>query len=57
VLTGVVARYFDAWNDRDPRACGECFAPDGVREWRVLAPLARWPPDSMAKQPALALSR
>ena len=38
MLTGVVARYFDAWNDRDPVACGECFAADGVREWRVLAP-------------------
>lgn len=38
ILTGAVARYFDAWNDRDPVACGECFAPDGVREWRVLAP-------------------
>ena len=37
-LTGVVARYFDAWNDRDPDACGDCFAPDGVREWRILAP-------------------
>ncbi len=38
MLTGVVARYFDAWNDRDPVACGDCFAADGVREWRVLAP-------------------
>jgi ketosteroid isomerase-like protein len=38
MLTGVVARYFDAWNDHDPVACGACFAPDGVREWRVLAP-------------------
>ena len=38
ILTGVVARYFDAWNDHDPAACGACFAPDGVREWRVLAP-------------------
>jgi hypothetical protein len=37
-LTGVVARYFDAWNDHDPVACAECFAPGGVREWRVLAP-------------------
>jgi ketosteroid isomerase-like protein len=38
ILTGVVARYFDAWNDHDAGACGRCFAPDGVREWRVLAP-------------------
>jgi ketosteroid isomerase-like protein len=38
ILTGVVARYFDAWNDRDPVACAACFEPDGAREWRVLAP-------------------
>jgi ketosteroid isomerase-like protein len=38
ILTGIVARYFDAWNDRDPAACAACFAPEGVREWRVLAP-------------------
>ena len=38
ILTGVVARYIDAWNDHDPAACGACFAPEGVREWRVLAP-------------------
>lgn len=38
ILTGTVARYVDAWNDHDARACAECFAPDGVREWRVLAP-------------------
>lgn len=38
MLNGIVARYFDAWNDRDPAACGRCFARDGVREWRVLAP-------------------
>ena len=37
-LTGIVARYIDAWNDHDAAACGDCFAPDGVREWRVLAP-------------------
>jgi ketosteroid isomerase-like protein len=37
-LTGIVARYFDAWNDHDARGCGDCFEPDGVREWRVLAP-------------------
>lgn len=37
-LTGVVARYIDAWNDHDARACADCFAPDGVRVWRVLAP-------------------
>ena len=37
-LTGIVARYVDAWNDHDAKACGDCFAPDGVREWRVLAP-------------------
>ncbi len=38
MLTGVIARYFDAWNDHDAEACAACFAPDGVREWRVLAP-------------------
>lgn len=38
MLNGIVARYFDAWNDHDPAACGRCFAPDGVREWRVMAP-------------------
>jgi steroid delta-isomerase-like uncharacterized protein len=38
ILTGIVARYFDAWNDHDAAACVECFAPDGVREWRVLSP-------------------
>jgi steroid delta-isomerase-like uncharacterized protein len=38
ILTGVVARYIDAWNDHDPAACAACFAPDGAREWRVLAP-------------------
>ena len=37
-LTGIVARYFDAWNDHDSAACASCFASDGVREWRVLAP-------------------
>jgi steroid delta-isomerase-like uncharacterized protein len=37
-LTGIVARYFDAWNDHDAAACAACFATDGVREWRVLAP-------------------
>lgn len=37
-LTGIVARYFDAWNDHDAAACAACFAADGVREWRVLAP-------------------
>jgi ketosteroid isomerase-like protein len=37
-LTGAVARYIDAWNDHDARACAECFAPDGVRAWRILPP-------------------
>ena len=37
-LTGIVARYVDAWNDHDPDACGECFAPDGVRVWQIQAP-------------------
>lgn len=37
-LTGIVARYFDAWNDHDAAACASCFESDGVREWRVLAP-------------------
>lgn len=37
-LTGIVARYADAWNDHDPSACGACFAPDGQRVWCV-APL------------------
>jgi hypothetical protein len=36
-LTGLVARYHDAWNDHDPAACAECFAPDGVRIWFVRA--------------------
>ncbi len=38
MLTGVVARYVDAWNAHDPAACGECFAPEGERVWLVLAP-------------------
>jgi steroid delta-isomerase-like uncharacterized protein len=37
-LTGIVARYIDAWNDHDARACAECFASDGVRVWQVLPP-------------------
>ena len=37
ILTGVVARYFDAWNDRDPVACGG-LRPRRGGEWRVLAP-------------------
>jgi hypothetical protein len=37
-LSGLVARYADAWNARDPRGCAECFAPDGERVWHVLAP-------------------
>lgn len=38
ILTGIVARYVDAWNDHDAAAAGACFARDAVREWRVLAP-------------------
>jgi steroid delta-isomerase-like uncharacterized protein len=37
-LTGIVARYVDAWNDHDPDACAACFAPDGVRAWQVVPP-------------------
>jgi hypothetical protein len=35
----LIARYAAAWNGRDAEACAACFAPTGVREWRVLAPL------------------
>jgi hypothetical protein len=37
-LTGLVARYSDAWNDHDADECGACFAPDGERVWRVAPP-------------------
>ncbi len=37
-LTGVIARYLDAWNDHDPDACAACFAPDGVRAFQVQPP-------------------
>jgi hypothetical protein len=37
-LSGIVARYADAWNAHDARACAGCFAPEGERVWRVLAP-------------------
>lgn len=37
-MTGLVARYADAWNAHHPEACADCFAPDGERVWRVLAP-------------------
>lgn len=37
-MTGLVARYVDAWNAHRPEACADCFAPDGERVWRVLAP-------------------
>ncbi len=29
--------YMAAWNRRDAGACAACFAPDGVREGRILA--------------------
>src|SRR5680860_224620 len=38
MLTGVVARYVDAWNAHDAAACGESFAPEGERIWLVFAP-------------------
>jgi hypothetical protein len=38
MLTGVVARYVDAWNEHDPVGCGECFAPEGERIWLVVSP-------------------
>jgi hypothetical protein len=38
MLTGVVARYVDAWNEHDPAKCSECFASGGERIWMVLAP-------------------
>jgi len=37
-LTGVIARYADAWNDHDAAGCAACFAPDGFRVWCVRAP-------------------
>jgi hypothetical protein len=37
-LTGIVARYADAWNDHDAQAAAACFSPRGVRVWQVLAP-------------------
>ena len=36
-LTGLVARYCDAWNDHDARECAACFAPDGERVWRIAS--------------------
>jgi hypothetical protein len=36
-LTGVIARYADAWNDHDAVACAACFAHDGYRIWCVQA--------------------
>jgi hypothetical protein len=38
MLTGVVARYVDAWNEHDAAGCAECFAPPGERIWLVFAP-------------------
>ena len=32
-----VARYYEAWNARDADGCAACFAPDGVREGRIMA--------------------
>ena len=34
-LTGVIARYADAWNDHDAAACAACFVPEGRRIWCV----------------------
>jgi hypothetical protein len=34
-LTGVIARYADAWNDHDAAACAACFIPEGRRIWCV----------------------
>jgi uncharacterized protein (TIGR02246 family) len=31
-------RYVEAWNAHDAWGCADCFTPDGVRTWRVLAP-------------------
>ncbi len=47
-LTGVIARYADAWNDHDASACAACFLPEGRRIWCVrgvgAAPDPRRPP-------------
>jgi len=37
-LTGVIARYADAWNDHDAAGCAACFTTDGLRVWCVRAP-------------------
>jgi hypothetical protein len=47
-LTGVIARYADAWNDHDPAGCAACFVTEGRRIWCVrgvgAAPGPRQPP-------------
>jgi hypothetical protein len=37
--TALIAGYRRAWNAHDAEAVVACFAEDGVREWRALAPL------------------
>lgn len=34
-------RYYAAWNARDAAGCAACFAPDGVREGRIMAQATR----------------
>lgn len=50
----VVASYHAAWNAHDPVACGEHFAPDGVRRWMVVNNPAVHSPDSFAGPEAIA---
>jgi steroid delta-isomerase-like uncharacterized protein len=37
----LVRRYYEAWNATDAAACVACFAPDGVREGRIMARATR----------------
>jgi hypothetical protein len=34
----LLVTYERAWNVHDPAACASCFAPDGVREFRLRLP-------------------
>jgi len=34
----LLVTYARAWNVHDPAACAACFAPDGVREFRLRLP-------------------